>query len=95
MHSGSEGRVDVAAIAYLLCAATSAGCAVLLLRGYLRTKTRLLLWSTLCFVGLALDNSLLFADRVLFPGEELFALRRLLSLIGAGILLFGLIWDAD
>jgi hypothetical protein len=85
----------VAALVYLLCAATSIGCALLLLRGYLRTRSRLLLWSSLCFVGLALDNSLLFADRVLFPDETVFTLRRLLSLAGVGVLLFGLIWDAD
>jgi hypothetical protein len=85
----------VATLAYLLCAATSTGCALLLLRGYLRTRSRLLMWSTLCFVGLALDNSLLFADRVLFPDDILFPLRRLLSLLGVGVLLVGLIWDGD
>ena len=46
-------------LVYLLCALTSLACAVLLLRGYFRTRVRLLLWSGLCFVGLALNNALL------------------------------------
>ena len=85
----------MASVVYLLCAATSIVCAVLLGRGYLRSRVPLLLWSTLCFVGLALDNSLLFVDRVLIPDESLFALRRFLSLGGVAVLLYGLIWDAD
>ena len=85
----------MASVVYLLCAATSIVCAVLLGRGYLRSRVPLLLWSTLCFVGLALDNSLLFVDRVLIPDEGMFALRRLLSLGGVAVLLYGLIWDAD
>ena len=40
-------------IVYLLCAATSALCAALLVRSYRRSRSRLLLWSCLCFVGLA------------------------------------------
>jgi hypothetical protein len=85
----------IASTVYLLCAVTSIVCALLLLRGYLRSGVRLLLWSTLCFVGLALDNSFLFLDRVLYPEEALFALRRVLSLLGIAVLLYGLIWEAD
>ena len=85
----------MASIVYLLCAATSIVCAVLLGRGYRRSRVPLLLWSTLCFVGLALDNSLLFLDRVVFPDATVFALRRLLSLVGVAVLLYGLIWEAD
>ena len=85
----------MASVVYILCAATSIMCAVLLLRGYVRTRVPLLLWSTLCFVGLALDNSLLLVDRVVFPDQTVFALRRLLSLVGVAVLLYGLIWEAD
>jgi hypothetical protein len=85
----------MASIVYLLCAATSIGCAILLGRGYRRSRVPLLLWSTICFVGLALDNSLLFLDRVVFPDATEFAPRRLLSLIGVAVLLYGLIWEAD
>ena len=85
----------MASAVYVLCAATSIVCAVLLLRGYWRSRVPLLLWSTLCFVGLAVDNSLLLMDRVVFPEQTLFALRRLLSLGGVAVLLYGLIWEAD
>ena len=36
---------------YVLCALTSLGCAVLLVRGYLESRARLLLWSSVSFVG--------------------------------------------
>ena len=85
----------IASLVYLLCAATSTLCAFLLFRGYRRSGASLLLWSTLCFVGLALDNSLLFVDRVMFPDQAMFALRRLFSLMGMVVLLYGLIWEAD
>ena len=41
---------------YILCALTSVFCAVLLMRSYRRQRTRLLLWSTLCFAGLAINK---------------------------------------
>jgi hypothetical protein len=85
----------IASLVYLLCAGTSILCAFLLFRGYRRSGASLLLWSTLCFVGLALDNSLLFVDRVLFPDQTMFALRRVFSLAGIVVLLYGLIWEGD
>jgi hypothetical protein len=47
---------------YVSAALLSAACAVLLFRGYTRTGVRLLFWSALCFVALALNNTLLFLD---------------------------------
>lgn len=85
----------MASTVYLLCAATSLACAVMLLRGFLRTRVRLLLWSAVCFLGLSLDNGLLFVDRVLIPDQTLFALRRVFSLLGVAVLLFGLIWEGE
>ena len=85
----------MAHLVYLLCAATATGCALLLFRGYRRSRSRLLMWSTLCFAAMAVDNSLLFLDRVVYPGEAMFAFRRLLSLAGIAVLLYGLIWEAD
>jgi hypothetical protein len=85
----------MASLVYLMCAATAAGCALLLLRGYRRSGSRLLMWSMLCFAAMAVDNSLLFLDRVVFPGQALFAFRRLLSVGGIAVLLYGLIWEVD
>ncbi|HVT82005.1 MAG TPA: DUF5985 family protein, partial [Phycisphaerae bacterium] len=41
---------------YLLCALTSLACAILLARGYLRSRAKILLWSGLCFALLAINN---------------------------------------
>ena len=76
---------------YLLCAATSVACAVLLLRGYRRTRTSLLFWSSLCFLGLALNNVLLFVDLVILPSADLSLLRTLAALAGVVALLCGLV----
>ncbi|AEI62960.1 DUF5985 family protein [Corallococcus macrosporus] len=81
---------------YILCALTSVACAVLLLRAYRRTGTRLLLWSGLCFVGMAVSNVLLFVDLVLLPTTiDLFMPRLVATLASASVLLYGLIWDAS
>ena len=80
---------------YILCALTSAACAVLLLRGYLRSKARLLMWSSLCFIALTLNNIVLFVDKILLPEKDLTLLRTGTALVGLVLLVFGLIWDAD
>lgn len=80
---------------YLLCAATSVACALLLLRGYRRQRTRLLLWSSVCFVLLALNNALLFIDLIIVPTDvDLSMWRSVTALAGVGVLLFGLIWES-
>ena len=81
---------------YLLCFASSALCMFLLARSYFRTRSRLLLWSLLCFVLLSLNNLLLFIDVVLLPTAiDLLPYRHLTALGGVGVLLYGFIWDAD
>jgi len=80
---------------YTLCFLTSSACAFLLARSYLRTQVRLLLWSALCFLFLALNNALVVVDLVLVT-ERSFGLPRLaLSLAAVTVLLFGLTWDAQ
>jgi hypothetical protein len=76
---------------YLLCALTSAACAGLLVRGYRRSRVKLLLWSSLCFVGLALNNMLLFVDMVVLTGVDLTVWRSIPALIGFAVALHGLI----
>lgn len=83
----------MAGIVYLLCAATSLICAVLLLRGFRQSGVRLLLWSGLCFIGLTLNNMLLFVDLEMLPQTNLFLLRSLPALAGLLLLLYGLIWE--
>jgi hypothetical protein len=79
---------------FTLCAAASTLCAALLLRNWWRTRSRLLLWSSLCFVGLALNNILLVVDRVLVPDIDLGLLRTSTALVALLLLLYGLIWEA-
>lgn len=78
---------------YLLCAATSILCAVLLVRSYLATRTRLLLWSALCFSGLALNNLILVIDKATAE-IDLSLVRSLPALVGMLLLLYGLIWES-
>jgi hypothetical protein len=76
---------------YLLCGLTSASCAVLLLRAFARSRVRLLLWSGLCFAGLALNNVLLLADLVVFPTEvDLSLVRSATALAAMSLLVVGL-----
>jgi hypothetical protein len=85
----------MSAIIYGLCALTALGCALLLLRGYRRSRYRLLLWSGLCFAGLTINNLLLVLDKVAFPQGDLSIPRTLVALVSMIVLLFGLIWDSD
>lgn len=80
---------------YVLCALTSLACAVLLLRGYARSRVSLLLWSSLCFVGLAVNNVLLVVDLVVLPERDLLPLRNLSALVALCLLVFGLVWDSE
>ena len=84
----------MAAVVYYLCALTSLACAVLLLRAWALRRVRLLLWSGICFVGLALNNALLILDRVIMPDRDLALVRSVPALIGVMVLIYGLIWDA-
>jgi hypothetical protein len=83
----------VATLVYVLCALTSTACAVLLLRGYARSRFRLLLWSGLCFAGLALNNVLLVIDKRVVPEMDLSVWRTLPALAGIALLLYGFVWD--
>jgi hypothetical protein len=79
---------------FILCAATCLLCAIMLFRGYARTGVRLLFWSGLCFVGLMLDNAMLYADMIWFPDVSLVIWRKLPGLVATVLLLFGLIWES-
>ena len=80
---------------YLLSFLTSGLCSGLLARSYLHTKTRLLLWSALCFLFLAFNNLAVIVDLLLLPQENFSLLRVVLSVIGVSLLLFGLVWDRE
>ena len=79
---------------YILCALTSLACAVLLLRGYARRRTGLLLWSGLCFTGFFVNNTMLFLDKVVITEVDLGILRALSGLIGLMFLVYGLVSES-
>jgi 4-hydroxybenzoate polyprenyltransferase len=85
----------VKAALYLVAALTCVACMLLLAREYLRTRIRLLLWASLCFVGLTLNNVLLYVDLVLYPASDLRVLRHVSALAGLLFLLYGFIWETE
>lgn len=78
-------------IIYTLCALTSLACAWLLLRGYLRSRFTLLLWSGLCFIGLTLNNVLLVLDRLVYTAVDLSTWRFAIALVAVLLLVCGLV----
>jgi Family of unknown function (DUF5985) len=80
---------------YVLCLLAAALCTWLLLRGYQRSGTRLLLWCGLCFGFLSLNSLVIIVDILLFPTNDLQLLRHGASLLAVSTLLVGLIWEGN
>lgn len=80
---------------YILCLATSSVCAALLLRAYLRSRARLLLWTALSFVCLAVNNLFLVADMVIFPNVDIYLPRAAAAFAAIAVLLYGFVWEAE
>jgi len=83
----------MAMVAYGLGVMTSVFCAFLLIRSYRAQQTALLLWCSLCFVGLALNNIILFVDLFVVPEVDLETWRSLTALAALVLMLIGLIWE--
>jgi hypothetical protein len=82
-------------LTYALCALAALLCTVLLLRAWLRARTRLLLWSGLCFAGLTVNNVLLVLDRLVFVDFDLSLWRQLSALLSVSLLVAGLVLEGD
>jgi len=54
-----------------------------------------LLWSGLCFAGLAVSNLLVFVDLVLLPAQDLYLWRLATTGVAMALLLYGLIWESN
>jgi len=80
---------------YVMCAVTAMACCALLASSYLRTRFRLLLWSSLCFAGLAVNNAILFLDKTVFSDIDLSTWRLAIGLAAMLTLVAGLILDGD
>jgi hypothetical protein len=83
----------MAEFVYVLCALASIACALLLIRNYLRTRLRLALLTCLCFVGLALNNVLLFVDLVMVREVDLSVLRGVVAIVALLLLAGGLVLE--
>lgn len=83
----------IESVIYLLCAVTSGLCAALLLRAHLARANSLLFWIGAAFCVFTLSNVLLFVDLVVFPATDLSPFRTAATLLGVGLLLWGLIWE--
>ena len=79
----------------VLCVATAAACAALLVRTWTRTRSRLLLWTAVSFVLLAINNLLLVLDMFVVRTVDLWPLRAVTFLAAMLVLLCGFIWEAD
>lgn len=80
-------------VAYVLNTLVCVACTVLLLRGWRRSRSRLLMWSAGCFALLTLNNALIFIDVLVVPDIDLSVVRAASALVGFCVLLFGMIWE--
>jgi hypothetical protein len=85
----------IAALVYVLCALTSTLCAVMLLANYRSSRTRLLFWSALGFLGMALNNILLVLDVLVVPHLDLSIVRTLPAVLGVCVWVWGFVWDTQ
>lgn len=85
----------MATAVYVLSALISSACVVLLTRSLLATRSTLLLWAAICFAGLALNNVLLFVDKVVATDTDLSTWRTIPALAGLLVLMFGLLWEPE
>jgi len=85
----------MAPIVHVFGALVTLLCAVLLLRHYAQTRSRLLLWAGLCFVCLAAANTLLLVDVVFVTDRDYYDARLWLASAGMALLMYGLIWESD
>lgn len=83
--------MSLAEAIYLLCAATSIAAALLLLRQYRRTRTGLLFWSFVAFLGLAVNTVLVYIDLSVLPDVDLSLVRAIAAAVAMIALVYGLV----
>jgi hypothetical protein len=88
----------MATTVYFLCALTSAACAALLFRMYVRHRheaTRVALWSSVSFGWFAVSNALVFADLVIVRTADWAIARAVTACLAGAVMLLGLIWETE
>jgi hypothetical protein len=79
----------VAGVVFVMCALTCVFCLALLVRAYRTSRGRLVLWTAICFTGLALNNILLAINELLIPHTHI-AWRGIPAAAGLLALMYGL-----
>jgi hypothetical protein len=85
----------MATAVYVLSAVISLACTLLLVRSFAATRSSLLLWAAICFLGLSLNNVMLFVDKVIVTDVDLSTWRGIPALGGLLALMFGLLWEPE
>lgn len=80
---------------YILGVVTCLICTLLLARGYLRTRVRLLMWCCIFFAAITVDNFILFFDLIVYPQVDLALWRNSATLFGLASMIFGLVWEGE
>ena len=85
----------MAEVVYVCCTVVSLCCTALLLRTYMQSRARLILWCTLSFVFLSLNHLFICVDLILFPDLDLWGsiVRNALFAMAGSVLVFGLAWE--
>jgi hypothetical protein len=81
-------------LAFLLCMITSLLSAVLLWRAARGPTRRLLLWSAAFFVGMAINNLLLFVDVITGPNVNWMTPANVVAAVSVIGLIYALVWEA-
>lgn len=79
---------------YILCSLAAFACAILLFRGYGKSRLPLLFWSALCFTLLAVGNVVLIFDMIVYPQGDLSLQRNLITVAALAVQLYGLIFNS-
>ena len=85
----------MAALIYVLGVLVTGASSVLLMSAYGRVGRRFLLWSALCFAGLAVSNAILVVDLVLLPQVNLYVWRLAVAAVAMSLLVYGLVWESE
>lgn len=84
----------MAEVVYFLCAVTSAWCAVLLLKTYVRRQTLAGLGGSLCLLGLAANNAVVFLVHTSWLEIDLSLVRAALGAAAGLVFAIALAWDS-
>lgn len=85
----------MAEIVYIVCAIAALACAGLLARSWWKSRSRLLLWSSICFFGLAANSIIVLVDLMVLTQHDLRPLRLAVAATGLLLLMCELVTRGD